>query len=358
MTHKIRKRHALSASIKPSRYARGFSGLQSVVRVSVKHRAWQAECGQEQGLRFPSPICIRLHGEQGPGLLERDNRTGKRTLECFGLHRGRHTDKCSARVRRVSFSTSNTRDPLVVGVDLFRSSWLLSLPAALCAVLAGQLAAAYATWQGLPLALSESKDPLWWLLMLSAALINLWSWLFIMRRQSRQLCDQVASLSQDLRATLLAIPRASVALLGMTVLIALGTLLFILPGIYVLVVSWLVLPAVAIREDSVRRLMDDCLQQARGQWWTLAKGMLLTVIGILALFVIGNLLGLLLYELALLSGAMSAVPAEQSSAWVGALASVAGGVLGALYMPFASAMAVAHYAVLADKHQSSDSSSL
>lgn len=258
----------------------------------------------------------------------------------------------------MNFSSSNTREPLLLGVDLFLSSWLSSLPAALCAVLAGQLPAAYAAWQGLPLALGESKNALWWLLMLLAIVINLWCWLFIMRRQSGQLHAQLATVSQDLRATGLAIPRAFGVLLVMAVLIALGTLLLIVPGIYVLVVSWLVLPAVAAREDSVRRIIDDCLQQARGQWWTLAKGLLLTLIGILALFVVGNLLGLLLYELALLSGAMSAVTTEHGSALTGTLASFFGGVLGALYMPFAAAMAVAHQATLVREHQSSDSSSL
>lgn len=274
------------------------------------------------------------------------------------LHFSRHGDKCSARVRRVSFS-STTRDPLLLGVDLFLSSWLLALPAALCAVLAGQLPSAYAVWQGLPLALSESKDPLWWVLMLLAAAINLWSWLFIMRRQSAQLRGERASLLQDMTAALRAIPRAIGALLGMVLLIALGTVLLILPGVYVLVVSWLVLPAVAAREDPVRRILDDCLQQARGQWWTLAKGLLLTLIGVLALFVVGNLLGLLLYELIVLSGAMgSAVSAAVSSPLATVLATLVGGVLGALYMPFASAMSVAHQAVLTRADYSSASSSL
>jgi hypothetical protein len=93
----------------------------------------------------------------------------------------------------------------------------------------------------------------------------------------------------------------------------------------------------------VRDIIDGCLQTARGQWWRLAKGFLVTVIGILALFVIGNLLGLMLFELTLDNDT---------------LASFAGGLLGAIYMPFAAAMAVAHDAVLRLDAQSSDSSSL
>jgi hypothetical protein len=237
----------------------------------------------------------------------------------------------------------DSRDPLSLGIDLFWRSWVVALPAALCAVLAGQLPSAYALWQGLPLALSESKDGTWWLLMVLAAVINLWSWLFIMRRLAGRLSASPASLMDDGMASLRIIPKALLVLVVMALLIALGTAVLILPGIYLLVVGWLVLPATATRTGTVRDIIDGCLQTARGQWWRLAKGFLVTVIGILALFVIGNLLGLMLFELTLDNDT---------------LASFAGGLLGAIYMPFAAAMAVAHDAVLRSDAQSSDSSSL
>lgn len=250
----------------------------------------------------------------------------------------------SANIRPVTtLGNDSRRDPLSLGVDLFWSSWWSVLPVALCAVLAGQLPTAYALWQGLPLPLTANKDGIWWVLMGFAAILNLWSWLFIMRRLSGRLTGEAATLLRDSYAAWVSIPRALAVLILMGGLVALGTLVLVLPGVYLLVVGWLVLPAVATREGTARQIIDRCLQNARGHWWQLAKGLLLTVIGILALFVIGNLLGLLLFELALADDA---------------LASLAGGVLGAIYMPFAAAMAIAHETVLHQKNQSSANSSL
>jgi hypothetical protein len=242
-----------------------------------------------------------------------------------------------------TFGNDSSRDPLSLGIDLFWSSWWAVLPVALCAVLAGQLPTAYALWQGLPLPLTTSKDGIWWVLMGVAAIFNLWSWLFIMRRLSGRLTGEGATVLRDSYVAWIAIPRALTVLLLMGGLVALGTLVLVLPGVDLLVVGWLVLPAVATRQGTARQIIDRCLQNARGHWWQLAKGLLLTVIGILALFVIGNLLGLLLLELAV---------ADDT------LAGLAGGVLGAIYMPFAAAMAVAHETTLYQKNQSSAKSSL
>jgi hypothetical protein len=258
------------------------------------------------------------------------------------------------KVRSVMTQYASSRDPLLLGVDLFIDSWWVTLPAALFAVLVGQLPAAYAAWQGLPLALNESKDVAWWLLMAAAILINLWAWLFIMHRQAMRLIGRSTTVGAAMLAAAKALLPASQALTLMWVLIVIGSLALVIPGIYLLVVGWLVLPAVVSREGSARVLIDGCLQSARGQWWVLAKGLLLTLIGIMALFVVGNVLGLLLFELSLLVG-----PGALTDDALGqAMMSVIGGMLGALYMPFASAMAVAHEALLTASRQSSANSSL
>lgn len=269
---------------------------------------------------------------------------------------GRPVDGKVADVNNVI--AADSRDPLLLGVDLFLSSWLATLPAALCAVLVGQLPSAYALWQGLPLSLDESKDITWWVLMGLAAIINLACWVFIMRQQGSRLRGDEVSVLGDLQVSLRKIPQAVAVLCGMLLLVAFGTLLLIVPGVYLLVVSWLVLPAVAACEGNAREIIDSCLQRARGRWWVLAKGLLLTVIGILALFVVGNLLGLLLFELLLVGNTLSPESgAESSGSLVGTLATLIGGVLGALYMPFAAAMAVAHHAVLAPHAPISDNNS-
>ena len=252
---------------------------------------------------------------------------------------------------------ASSRDPVLLGVDLFRDSWLVSLPAALAAVLAGQLPAGYAVWQGLPLALNESKDVAWWLLMGLAVLSNLWAWLFIMHRQARHLSGRSGPLWEDVREAARTIAPAVRALVLMLALVALGLLALVLPGIYLLVVGWLVLPAVVSRKGSARQLIDGCLQSTRGHWWIVAKGLLLTLIGIMAWFVIGNLLGLVLFEVSLWWGDRGSLDGSFGPAGA-ALMNLLGGLLGALYMPFASAMAVAHEAVLTERRQSSASSSL
>lgn len=244
-------------------------------------------------------------------------------------------------------------DPLARGLDLFQASWLTALPAAFCAVLAGQMPAAYAVWRGLPLALGESKDPLWWLLMLLAAIINLWSWLFIMARQSGLLQGTPPTLFADLRISLAAFGAALTALCLMGLLVMLGTLLLIVPGVYLLVASWLVLPAAVVKGGSAVSIVDTCLRGLRGRWWQTAKGLLLTLIGVLAFFVVGNLLGLLAFELLQL-----ALPVPVLASSLDLLRGLVGAILGALYMPFAAAMAMSHYDLLPRSDQNSASSSL
>jgi len=229
---------------------------------------------------------------------------------------------------------------LDAGFVLFRRSLPRCLPFALLAVLLGQGPSVYALGSGQALALGETKDALWWLLMVVAGLGTLGSWLMIMLRQRGTLVaaagGRAADLLADLRCALRLLPSSLLLLLLAALAVGLGSLLLVLPGVYLLVAFWPALPIHVFEDRPVRDSLDAALQLVRRKWRHLALTLLVVAMSLLALFVIGSLCGVLLVELTG-SATLAAAP------WVSGVVS---GVLGALFQPLLSAFTLAAYADL------------
>ena len=239
---------------------------------------------------------------------------------------------------------------LDAGVRLFRLSLLACLPWSLLSVLFGQLPSVYLLRTGQSLSLTAPKDFTWWILMVIAAMGTLWCWLAIMLRQRSTLARQGGleprALAADLRKALQRLPVALGALAAGVLAVALGTLLLVIPGIYLLVAFWPALALVVFEGCGVRAALDGSLQLVRGAWRHLAAVLVVVLMALLGLFVIGNLVGLGIMEM---SGGAGATRALSSSSWVSAL-------LSALFLPLLIALGLAAYADLRHRRDQASSS--
>lgn len=239
---------------------------------------------------------------------------------------------------------------LDAGFHLFKRTLIGCAPFSLLAVLLGQLPSVYQLRTAQSLSLSEPKDALWWLLMLLAGLGTLCSWLMIMLRQrawlaavavpgdpSATISDTVpADLWSDLRATLRVLPQ-SLALLALALCgIVLGGLLVVLPGLYLLVAFWPALAILVFERRGVREALDASLQLVRGEWRHVAMTLVVVAMSVLALFVIGSLCALVLFQA---TGRLEMLNDPLASGLVA-------GLLGALFQPLVIAFTLATYADL------------
>lgn len=197
------------------------------------------------------------------------------------------------------------------------------LPWALLAVLVGQLPWVY--WQ------ANGRDVFYWSVEFGAAVVNLYLWILLLLRQ--------LEVPQALRRAAISLPSVLLLIVTGLALVALGTVLLVLPGVYLLVALWPSFTLLVEDRLGVRVSIDASLRLVRGHWWHVAGTLILALMAVLGLFVIGNLFGLLLAEL---------------SAFVSRVVTA---LLGALFMPFVTALSIALVRDLQQPHSSACKSS-
>jgi hypothetical protein len=225
-------------------------------------------------------------------------------------------------------------EALDAGFILFRRSLVRCLPLSLFAVLLGQLPSAYLLSTKQSLSLADPKDLGWWALMMIAAVGTLWCWLAIMLRQRAALVP--STLAADCRLALVRLPAALGVLVFGVCAVALGAVLLVIPGIYLIVAFWPALALVAFESASPREALDGALQLARGSWRPLAAHLLVVIMTLLGLFVMGTLVALFFIE-------FLQPAAAGTDAWV---MSGVTGLLSAVFQPLFIAFGLAAYADL------------
>ncbi len=212
--------------------------------------------------------------------------------------------------------------------ERFRATLLRTLPFSLLAVLLGQWPSVYLLQGGESLQLFAPKSPGWWGVMLIASVGTLWCWLMIARRQWR-----LDPMAVDIRVATRVLPRALLILLMSTVLVGVGALVLVIPGIYLLVALWPAL-AVSLAEDaSARTSIDRALVLVRGAWWQSLSVLVVMLVLVLGFFVLGALAAFALASLL----PMSVVTA----------------LLAAFFQPFVTAIGWAQYQALCARQASS-----
>jgi hypothetical protein len=229
---------------------------------------------------------------------------------------------------------------LELGWQLFKRGLPRCLPLALLAVLIGQLPAVY-------LLSMADRGAVWLLLNALAAIAGLALWLLIMQRQYALLHGQMSTLGGDLVQVLGALPCAVGVLVVTVLLIGVGSLLLVVPGVYFLVALWPALTLAVCERRCVREAVDGSLQLVRGRWSTAAGVWVITLIAVFGVVILGMGAGLLLIEWQLVTG-MS----------VGTLVSaLVPGLVGALFPPLVIAFGLALHARLRQSAQPASSAS-
>lgn len=224
---------------------------------------------------------------------------------------------------------------LEAALRLFRRSLPSCLPLSLAAVLMGQLPSAWDLLQGRPATLQSPKDATWWLLAVGGGLVNLLVWNAILLRQRALATGVAVPAATLLRAAAARLPDALALMLASTALVLLGGVLFVLPGLYLLVALWPAWPRL-LEGPGVVRALDDALQLSRGHVLQGAALALAALLGVLASYAAGYLGGLVLAQVA---GAGGPETVRRVGAVVAALA-------GALFLPFLAALTLARHADL------------
>ena len=219
--------------------------------------------------------------------------------------------------------------------QLFRISLIPCLPLSLTSVVLGQSATAYVLVQGQVAAGLWDRDPVWWLLAIGGGLLNLVLWCAVLLRQ--ECLARPSPLS--LRSVLHLSGRRFPALLGLSVvallLTATGFLLLVIPGLYLSVALWFAFPALVLDRESIGSSLATSLRLIRGNWWRTSMIASVGGVAVLVFYVVGSVLGLTIAQLT--SGG--------DVAGVLITMSIVTALLGAVFMPFFSALT---YALFAD----------
>ena len=231
--------------------------------------------------------------------------------------------------------------PLTIGetldaaLRLFRVSLPRCLPIALLSVVVGQLPTALDFARGLSAIGILRKDFRWWLVAVISGLVNLVLWNALLRRQYATATGNKTTMRSDLSAGIHAAPATFVLLVFYFAAVALGTLLLIVPGLYLSIALSFCSVAIVVNSERITQSIATSLRLTRGAWWRTSS-----IFGVMMVMVA------VMYAFAGFVGLMLAQFARGDSAVFGAVTAIAVALIGALLMPLTSAVLLVQYAEL------------
>lgn len=215
---------------------------------------------------------------------------------------------------------------------LFRVSLLRCLPLSMLAVLLGQLPALWMDRVG-RVAPGGGRSASWWALIALGGILNVLLWNLLLLRQNGIAHGEARGIGADLALALRRLPQVcGVVLLAVPLVIA-GLALLVLPGFYLLFALWFACPAQLLEGTSVLRSLDRSLQLVRGYWLRTAGLCCTGLIAAIVFYSIGYVLGLV-------------AAAAVGEARIVPYSTIVGALVGALFMPFITAMTLTQYADL------------
>ena len=224
---------------------------------------------------------------------------------------------------------------LDAGIALFKASLLRCLPLSLVAVVVGQLPSMVAMSRGRTPALA-GMGALDWLLVAIAGLANVLIWGAIVRRLQAIAHGRRSTRGADLlRPVARLLPTLGMGVASLAA-IALGTVLLVVPGIYLSVALLFAYPALLLDDASLAGSMRTSLALVRGNWWRTSAIMTVAVFAILVFYAIGAIVALILVQL---TGG-----GDVGSVFIAT--TIVSALVGALFTPFFCALSLAQYADL------------
>ncbi len=227
---------------------------------------------------------------------------------------------------------------------ILRATLVKSLPYSILATLAGQLPNIQALARGRPLQQPDTADPGWWTAYAVGLLCTILLWSAMILRQRAMAEGAPVSAHAELAEALRRMPALVLLVVIAVVVVGLGLILFVLPGLYLGIALSLSWPALMLTRRGVVDALRYSLRLVRGNWWRVT-----------AIYVTGTAVVLAIYGVALmLATFIAAFAGAEDVALVTALLAVAIVALGAVAWPFYSALILALFGELQVRREGID----
>jgi hypothetical protein len=228
------------------------------------------------------------------------------------------------------------------GFRLFRGTLLACLPYAALAVLAGQLPNIYF------LAIGVNPDPAgapqWWALYAIGFVLTLWLWsIVIVRQHAMGAGDEARRRGAAGEAARRLLPSLGLVL-AYGVLVGIGLVLLVVPGLYLFVALCFAWPVLLIERGGIGESLGASLRLIRGHWWRTSIIFTAAFAALIVFYVLAGMIGVI----------VAAISGGADFAVLTAVTTVMVIVLGAFGGPFYFALLLAAYEDLKLRKQGTD----
>jgi hypothetical protein len=214
---------------------------------------------------------------------------------------------------------ASVSDLLQSAAQLFRATLPKCLPFAMVAVLVAQLPAIYWIATGHQVSFKVPVDATYQTLSLLGWIVEVWLIASMMLRQRAMISGAPIHAVAELRTALQRLPVLMLTFLLGLLSVAAGTLLLLVPGIFLLVCYMVAMPVVLFEPVGPYSALVRCVQLIRSVWWkTLAAGAI--AFGVLLVFAVA--FAAVMGIVALLAEQGPAFTAIETASFVGVIAVV------------------------------------
>jgi hypothetical protein len=171
---------------------------------------------------------------------------------------------------------------------IFSASLLKALPYGMLITLAGQLVNIYNLVSGRRLRSLFPQDGTGWVLYALSLIVTLSLWAALILRQRAIAQGAPVSMQAELSAAVRGLPWLVLLTILNVVAISIGTVLLVIPGVYLLVALWIAVPVLVLEGTGPIDAIKSSLRLTRGNWWRTFAIFLV----MLAIYVVFAILGL------------------------------------------------------------------
>ncbi len=223
---------------------------------------------------------------------------------------------------------------LETAVRLFQATLARSVPYSVPLVVVEQLTSLRELLLGRPLRPLAAHDLAWWLWDLAGLAPSVLLWGSLLLRQDALAAGGTASLGGELRATLARLPQLLALVLLAPLAVALGILLLVVPGLYLLAALPFAVPAILLRGSGPIEALGYSAKLVLGQWWRTAAILCIAALLMLVPYVVGG---------AIAAALAVSIAGPADSPGMTAVTAAVGIAAGAVSVPFASAVILAAF---------------
>lgn len=214
---------------------------------------------------------------------------------------------------------------------IFSASLLKALPYGMLLTLAGQLVNIYNIASGRLVRQVFPQDRLGWVLYVLSVALSLTLWAALILRQRAIAQGLPVSRRDEVATAIRKLPALAVLMILNGIAVVLGTLLIVVPGVYLLIMLWLAVPALVLEDQGPIAAMKSSWQLVRGHWWRTFGIFLVMIVVYFVFIVFGIVFAAIVVQVE--RGADIAVVTATSTVFIISL--------GAFSLPFIAAMMLA-----------------